>query len=232
MLPYPSGDLHVGHWYAMTPSDTRARFMRMQRLPRLLPDRLRRLRAARRRTPPSTVASTRTSGPCPTSRTCAASSGRWAPCSTSTPRSSPATPSTTAGTSGSSSSSSRRGSRTAKRRPSTGARRTTRRLHREQVVGPDRRCERCGTPVIRRTSRSGSSRSRTTQRSSSTSRPIEWPERVRDAADATGSGAPRERRSSSRSRATARSKSSPHARTRSSAPRSSCSLPSTRRSRR
>ena len=30
MLPYPSGDLHVGHWYAMTPSDTRARFTRMQ----------------------------------------------------------------------------------------------------------------------------------------------------------------------------------------------------------
>ena len=29
MLPYPSGDLHVGHWYAMTPSDTRSRFMRM-----------------------------------------------------------------------------------------------------------------------------------------------------------------------------------------------------------
>ncbi len=29
MLPYPSGDLHVGHWYPMTPSDTRARFMRM-----------------------------------------------------------------------------------------------------------------------------------------------------------------------------------------------------------
>jgi leucyl-tRNA synthetase len=30
MLPYPSGDLHVGHWYAMTPSDTRARYMRMR----------------------------------------------------------------------------------------------------------------------------------------------------------------------------------------------------------
>ncbi len=29
MLPYPSGDLHIGHWYAMTPSDSRARFMRM-----------------------------------------------------------------------------------------------------------------------------------------------------------------------------------------------------------
>ncbi|MCH2301036.1 MAG: hypothetical protein MK437_10800, partial [SAR324 cluster bacterium] len=21
MLPYPSGDLHIGHWYAMAPSD-------------------------------------------------------------------------------------------------------------------------------------------------------------------------------------------------------------------
>jgi len=30
MLPYPSGDLHIGHWYAMTPSDSRARFMRMK----------------------------------------------------------------------------------------------------------------------------------------------------------------------------------------------------------
>jgi len=30
MLPYPSGNLHIGHWYAMTPSDAHARFMRMQ----------------------------------------------------------------------------------------------------------------------------------------------------------------------------------------------------------
>jgi leucyl-tRNA synthetase len=30
MLPYPSGDLHIGHWYAMCPSDVRARFMRMR----------------------------------------------------------------------------------------------------------------------------------------------------------------------------------------------------------
>jgi leucyl-tRNA synthetase len=30
MLPYPSGDLHIGHWYAMTPSDARARFKMMQ----------------------------------------------------------------------------------------------------------------------------------------------------------------------------------------------------------
>ena len=30
MLPYPSGNLHIGHWYAMTPSDARARYLRMQ----------------------------------------------------------------------------------------------------------------------------------------------------------------------------------------------------------
>jgi leucyl-tRNA synthetase len=29
MLPYPSGDLHIGHWYAMTPADARARYKRM-----------------------------------------------------------------------------------------------------------------------------------------------------------------------------------------------------------
>lgn len=30
MFPYPSGELHIGHWYAMAPSDVRARFKRMQ----------------------------------------------------------------------------------------------------------------------------------------------------------------------------------------------------------
>ena len=30
MYPYPSGDLHVGHWYPMTPTDAHARFKRMQ----------------------------------------------------------------------------------------------------------------------------------------------------------------------------------------------------------
>ena len=30
MYPYPSGELHMGHWYAMAPSDTRARWLRMR----------------------------------------------------------------------------------------------------------------------------------------------------------------------------------------------------------
>jgi len=30
MLPYTSGDLHIGHWYAMSPSDAKARYMRMK----------------------------------------------------------------------------------------------------------------------------------------------------------------------------------------------------------
>ena len=30
MYPYASGDLHIGHWYAMAPSDAHARFRRMQ----------------------------------------------------------------------------------------------------------------------------------------------------------------------------------------------------------
>ncbi len=30
MYPYPSGDLHMGHWYAMVPSDVRARWKRMK----------------------------------------------------------------------------------------------------------------------------------------------------------------------------------------------------------
>jgi leucyl-tRNA synthetase len=30
MFPYTSGDLHIGHWYAMAPADTYARFKKMQ----------------------------------------------------------------------------------------------------------------------------------------------------------------------------------------------------------
>ena len=37
MLPYPSGDLHIGHWYAFIPSDAHARFMRMNGFNVMLP---------------------------------------------------------------------------------------------------------------------------------------------------------------------------------------------------
>jgi leucyl-tRNA synthetase len=30
MYPYPSGDLHIGHWYAEAPADVRARYLRMR----------------------------------------------------------------------------------------------------------------------------------------------------------------------------------------------------------
>jgi leucyl-tRNA synthetase len=30
MYPYPSGDLHIGHWYAEAPADTKARYLRMR----------------------------------------------------------------------------------------------------------------------------------------------------------------------------------------------------------
>ena len=46
MYPYPSGDLHIGHWYAMAPADAHARFRRMQGYNVLHPMGFRRLWAA------------------------------------------------------------------------------------------------------------------------------------------------------------------------------------------
>ena len=48
MYPYPSGDLHIGHWYAMSGADAHARFMRMRGVQRATPYGVRRLRAERR----------------------------------------------------------------------------------------------------------------------------------------------------------------------------------------
>ena len=119
---------------------------RRERLPA---DRLRRVRPARGERGDPEPASTRASGRCATSRTCAASSGRWARRSTGTPRSSPCEPDyyrwnqwfflqfLKAGL--------------AERRmspvdwcPNDGT------LAREQVEGADRHCWRCGALVEKR----------------------------------------------------------------------------------
>ena len=47
MYPYPSGDLHIGHWYIKTPTDARRPLPAHERPQRVLPHRVRRVRAAR-----------------------------------------------------------------------------------------------------------------------------------------------------------------------------------------
>ncbi len=118
------------------------------------------------------------SGPTPTSSGCAARSAPWARCSTGGGRWSPPTRTTTAGRSGSSSSSSSRASPTASGAPVDWC-------PKYHVAGP--RAGGGRRPPLRalrhagraRSWRSGSSASPATPRSCSTSRGIDWPERVR-----------------------------------------------------
>ena len=150
MLPYPSGDLHIGHWYAMTPSDARARFMRMQGYNVMFPIGFDAFglpaenAAIKRNIHPKAVdlrnidnmrRQLRTHG-----RHVRLAAGSW----------SPATRNTTAGRSGSSSSSSSTAWPTARWPPVDWCPNCNTTLAREQVWGDDRHCERCGTPVIKK----------------------------------------------------------------------------------
>ena len=104
MYPYPSGDIHIGHWYIKTPTDAIARYQRMHGNNVFLP-----IGFDAFGLPAENAAIKQNIHPrdwtMRTSPTCAGSCDRWARRSTGAARSSPATRSTTSGTSGSSCSS-------------------------------------------------------------------------------------------------------------------------------
>ena len=149
MYPYPSGDIHIGHWYIKTPTDAIARFHRMHGENVFLPIGFDAFGL------PAENAAIK-NGIHPRDWTMAQHREHAPPAPDDgrdvrlvAPRSSPATRTTTAGTSGSSCASSRPGWPTARSRPvdwcpNDGT------LAREQVEGADRRCWRCGAKVEKR----------------------------------------------------------------------------------
>ena len=150
MYPYPSGDLHIGHWYIVTPTDAIGRYQRMKGYNVFFPIGfdafgLPAENAAIKQRHPSARVDVREhrqhAPPVP-------DDGRRA--STGTRRSSPPTRRTTAGTSGSSCSSSRTGLAYRQMAPVDWCPKDLVVLAREQVLGADRVCWRCGTPVIKR----------------------------------------------------------------------------------
>ncbi len=124
MLPYPSGDLHMGHWYAMTPPDARARFKRMQGYNVFFP-----MGFDAFGLPAENAAIKRNVHPREwTYANIERMRGqlrRWAPCGHGTERQSPAIPSFTSGPSGSSASSTTPTSPTVSWRRSTSAQAAT-----------------------------------------------------------------------------------------------------------
>ena len=178
MYPYPSGDLHIGHWYIVTPTRRARPVPADARLQRVLPDRLRCVRAAgRERRHQERRASVHLDDaehrddapPVP-------DDGRDVRLVDT--RSSPPTPPTTAGTSGCSCASSRPGWPIGRCRRSTGAPTTARwRASRSRVpigvAGAAARWSRSAT------SSSGSCARPPTPTSCSTSSGIDWPDPIR-----------------------------------------------------
>ena len=135
----------MGHLKNYSVGDAVAHFQRRNGPPRAASDGLRRVRAATPRTTRSRRASTRARARSSRSGSSSASSASGASRSTGRASSAPTSRATTAGRSGSSCGCSSAAWPTARRRRSTGARRTQTVLANEQVI--DGRCERCGTPV-------------------------------------------------------------------------------------
>ena len=78
MYDYPSGSLHIGHWYVKTPTDAIGALPPDARRQRVHAGRASTPSGCPPRTPRSRTGSTRANGRWRTSRRCAASCGRWA----------------------------------------------------------------------------------------------------------------------------------------------------------
>ncbi len=121
MYPYPSGDLHIGHWYIVTPTDAIARFHRMHGENVFLPIGFDAFGLPAENAAIKSGFNPRELDDAQHRQHAPPVPDRWARRSTGRPRSSPATPSTTAGTSGCSCASSRPGWPIGRSRRSTGA---------------------------------------------------------------------------------------------------------------
>ena len=82
MYPYPSGDLHIGHWYIVTPTDALGRFQRMHGDNVFFPIGFDAFGLPAENAAIKNGINPRDWTMQNIERRCAGSSGRWAPCST------------------------------------------------------------------------------------------------------------------------------------------------------
>ena len=148
MYPYPSGDLHIGHWYAMAPADCHARFPAYAGVQRPSPNRVRRFWAAGRKRRHQPWYPSPPPGPWKTSPTCAGSFVPSERFTIGTGRLFAACPSIIGGTSGCSSSFTKRDLAYRGRAPVVWCPSCQTVLANEQVLNGA--CERCGATITRR----------------------------------------------------------------------------------